>query len=433
MIVLHKNKIGLSMKKFLLFSLISLIFSSIHAQIKYEKGYIIKDDNSRIECLIKNEDWENNPSNFKYKLTENASVSKGNLNTIKEFGDDANTFKFVRGENVKLERNSNDINTLGLERRAVLQEETLFLRALVEGEVGLYRYVSGPVNYYFYKKNDRDAFVPLIYKKFISVKENQQTLKENNRYKNQLASIFSCDKLSEKDFTRLDYHKRDLVKLFTSYHECINSPYTIFKETSSTDEKAEFKLTPKIGANYYSLEYTDPSLFVDPTSFDKEINFTAGIELEYIFPFNRGKWSAFIESRYSNISSQVSYENKNNAFNGDFRDISIDYSFLQSSLGARHRIFLSDDAIIFLNAAFVFNTTIGDAKLEAIQADDVNNTLLYSYDISSVGNFSLGAGLMVYDFQIEIRYNTGTDLLHKYGNRELQLKGFTFLLGYTLF
>ncbi|WP_121665929.1 hypothetical protein [Mesonia aquimarina] len=420
------------MKKILLFSLLSLVFTSISAQIKYEKGYIIRDDNSRVECLIKNEDWENNPTSFKYKLTENASVSKGNLKTIKEFGDNAKTFKFVRGENVKLERKSNGINTLGLERRAVLKEETLFLRALVEGEIDLYRYVSGPVNYYFYKKNDRDIFVPLIYKKYITAKGSQKTVRENNRYKNQLASVFSCKELTEKDFTRLDYHKKDLVNLFTSYHQCINSAYTIFKETSSNDEKAEFKLTPKIGANYYSLEYTDPSLFVDPTSFDKEINFTAGIELEYIFPFNRGKWSAFLESRYSNTSSEVSYENPNNAFNGKYRKISVDYSFIQSSLGARHRIFLSDKAIIFVNAAFVFNSTIGDAKLEATQDNNVSN-YLYGYDISSVGNFAFGAGLMLHDFQVEIRYNTATDLLNDFGNTKLQLQGFTFLLGYTLF
>jgi len=411
------------MRNILLFSLFFLLVTALSAQINYEKGYIIREDNTKVNCLIKNEDWENNPTSFKYKLSEDAKVSKGKLSTIKEFGDEAKTFKFVRGD-VKIERNSNGINTLGLERRAVLKEERLFLRTLVDGDIGLYRYVSGPVNYYYYKKNNRSIFVPLIYKKYKTVVEKQDAVRENNRYKNQLANALSCDSFTNKDFIKLDYHRKDLVHIFTSYHECLNSPYTKYERSNKDHKKAEFNITPKIGANYYSLEYTDPILFVDPTSFDKEYNFTAGLEVEYIFPFNRGKWSAFFEGRYSSISSSLTYENPNNAFNGENRTIVVDYNFIQSSLGARHRMFITNKIVLFVNAAFVFNTSLGDPKLTATQADLPSNNL-YEYNLSSIGNFSIGAGFMFQKFQAEIRYNTDSDLLNDYGNSKLQLQGLT--------
>lgn len=57
--------------------LLALKFSFVvNAQINFEKGYFISNDNEKIECLIKSIDWKNNPTEFKYKLNEKQTCQK---------------------------------------------------------------------------------------------------------------------------------------------------------------------------------------------------------------------------------------------------------------------------------------------------------------------------------------------------------------------
>ena len=54
------------MKSLTVIMLLFLIVTESFGQIKYEKGYFINNENKKIECLIKNKDWKNNPSEFSY-------------------------------------------------------------------------------------------------------------------------------------------------------------------------------------------------------------------------------------------------------------------------------------------------------------------------------------------------------------------------------
>lgn len=50
-----------------LFLLVNL---QVFSQINFEKGFFIKNSNEKIECLIKNNDWNKNPTDFEYKIFE---------------------------------------------------------------------------------------------------------------------------------------------------------------------------------------------------------------------------------------------------------------------------------------------------------------------------------------------------------------------------
>lgn len=55
------------MKKQLL--ILTVLLSLItNAQIIFEKGYYITNDDQKIDCFIKNNDWKYNPSEFDYQL-----------------------------------------------------------------------------------------------------------------------------------------------------------------------------------------------------------------------------------------------------------------------------------------------------------------------------------------------------------------------------
>ncbi len=53
------------MNKRFLIPLLMVCTFQIYAQNSYQKGYFILDSNERIECLIKNKDWDENPFFFK--------------------------------------------------------------------------------------------------------------------------------------------------------------------------------------------------------------------------------------------------------------------------------------------------------------------------------------------------------------------------------
>lgn len=128
------------MKKRILFLLITISTLNSYSQVSFEKGYYIDNTNQKINCLIKNVDWKNNPTEFEYKLAENSEPKKTTIKTIKEFGID-NISKYVRST-VNIDRSSESINNLSNDKNPIFKEEELFLKVLVEGKATLYQYVK---------------------------------------------------------------------------------------------------------------------------------------------------------------------------------------------------------------------------------------------------------------------------------------------------
>jgi hypothetical protein len=74
------------MKPLFLALFMMLIAFSITAQIRFEPGYFITNTGEKVNCLIKNSDWQNNPTSFKYQLTKESKIEDGDILNIKEFG-----------------------------------------------------------------------------------------------------------------------------------------------------------------------------------------------------------------------------------------------------------------------------------------------------------------------------------------------------------
>ena len=76
------------------FSLFLIFFKcmTFYSQINYEKGYYINNEGNKIEGLIKNIDWQNNPTYFEFKTSELAEGQTIKIESAKEFG----VYKFRR-------------------------------------------------------------------------------------------------------------------------------------------------------------------------------------------------------------------------------------------------------------------------------------------------------------------------------------------------
>ncbi|MFK7782131.1 hypothetical protein [Psychroserpens sp.] len=57
------------------------------SQINFEKGYLISNQGEKLDIFIKNNDWNDNPTEFKYKITlDSDQVIDESINNVKEFG-----------------------------------------------------------------------------------------------------------------------------------------------------------------------------------------------------------------------------------------------------------------------------------------------------------------------------------------------------------
>lgn len=62
------------MKKSLLALVAILLPFGLFAQITFQEGYYTDNSGDRYEVLIRNNDWKNNPYEFRYKSSKNAQA-----------------------------------------------------------------------------------------------------------------------------------------------------------------------------------------------------------------------------------------------------------------------------------------------------------------------------------------------------------------------
>lgn len=128
------------MKKQIFFLCLSMLLSiNSFSQIIFENGYFINDSNQKIECIIKNIDWKNNPTMFEYKLSQDAITQNASIEDVREFAI-SGVSKYIRAK-VKIDKSSDGLGEMSSERNPIYQEESLFLKVLVEGRL-LYLFIK---------------------------------------------------------------------------------------------------------------------------------------------------------------------------------------------------------------------------------------------------------------------------------------------------
>ena len=380
------------MKIKLLFLFTTIFTFNCYSQISFENGYYIDNDNQKINCLIKNLDWEKNPTEFKYKLSENSELNEKTIKSVKEFGIN-NASKYVRSS-VKIDRSSNDDNELDNERRPTFKEEELFLKVLVEGKSTLYSYVDNRLIRYFYSI-EKSNIEQLVFKRYITPEYNFGT---NNRFRNQLWKNLKCSDIKINRVEKLEYRKSDLVNFFVAYNSCNNQEYTNFEEKQKKDL---FNLTIRPRLNSSSFESR-----LSNTNVNSGIDLAIGIEAEFILPFNNNKWSFIIEPTYQSFKIEKST-------NGNLEDV-INYSTVEISAGLRHYFFLNDNSKIFINTSLIYDLRLNEST---------NLTAVY---------LAYGLGYKYNDkYSIELRYQPLRQLGNAIG--DVDVKTLSIVFGYSLF
>lgn len=204
------------MNKFLFFVLTVFLSFNSFGQNKYVKGYFIDTKGIRKDCYIKNKDWKNTPTSFKYKFSLDEAVLTNDLTKVSEFS--ILNKVIYKSFLVDMERSNTKIGFLDKEIDPNYQEEKVFMKVLVEGEANLYYYKKGNLQKFFYQIKDSKVKL-LVYKVVI----RYNNLVENREFKKQLWRSVRCDKTSYEQLRNLKYRKDFLIQYFEDYNECIQS------------------------------------------------------------------------------------------------------------------------------------------------------------------------------------------------------------------
>jgi hypothetical protein len=396
---------------------ITLLTINCYSQISYEKGYYIDNSGQKTECLIKNNDWLRDPTDFKYKLSESDDIKTNNIESVKEFGIYGIT-KYIRAT-VEMDISTENINDMDNDLNPKFQKTQLFLKVLIEGKANLYTGGGSSVKYFY--TVDGSKIEQLVLK---SYKNSENQIVENNMFRKQLFDNLKCSSVDIKNLLKLKYNKNSLVNLFNEYNKCSNAnivDYTMKKQ------KDVFNLTLRPRINSSSLSINNPDSQYRSTDFGKKTTFGFGIETECILPFNKNKWSILIEPTYQIYDVETTKDATTYTIPLKAEAI---YKYLEIPVGLRHYFFLNSNSKIFINASLVFAVAF-NSQIQYKFGDKDYSTPL---EINNTSNIAFGIGYKFHDkYSIEMRYNTNRDVLLDYNFWSSNYKTASVIFGYTIF
>lgn len=382
-------------------ALLLLISLPLFAQVNFESGYFINNNDIKTKCLIRNIGWVNNPTKFEYKINNSDNSNFKSISEIKEFSIDSScTYKRFE---LKIDKASNNINDIGVERNPTWSEETLFLKVIVEGDINLYEYNEPKINSLFISSGNHESVEQLVYKEYL---KGNNEIGKNYYFRQQLFNVLKSENLNINDFKNIEYTKKDIIALLFK-HSATKDGTPINLEPKRKSINYNLKITT--GINFTSFKIQDRYPFGD-VAFDTKSVLAMGIECEFVLPFKKNKWTFFINPNYQSYIASAKFEENIIAFNNRFIEIPI---------GIRHYLFLKNDFKIFINVGFTtsysFNSTI-----------TINSNTLDVYNQSY--NFIGGVGLNKGKFSIQLRYSSDRDII-----KEINISKYTSLgvqLGY---
>ncbi len=405
-------------------TILCFLFSTYSiAQIVFEKGYFIKNSGERIECLIKNKDWKDNPNNFEYKRSQDSEVSITSLKEASEFGVYERS-KFKRF-NIGIDRSSSDLNDMSYERVATIKKEILFLRVLTEGASNLFSYEDHNMKRFFYNVGQNDV-EQLVYKLY---KNDDEEIGENRRYRQQLMNSLKNDCISINQLKNIGYYEKEMINLFVKYNDCNSDS----KSTSYLEKKLQrdtFNLTLRPGINSSSMSIDPPNTLRD-AEFDNELSLRFGVEIEYVLPFNKNKWAIILEPTFQSYKSKTIIRGLDNPSLPLDRTFIANYKSIELPLGIRHSFYLSKKTKLFINTSYVIDLDI-DSGIEIGLTSEFDENKVKT-EINSRSNFAFGIGLKYAKFSTELRYGLNREVLGDLIFWDSSYQTTSLIFGYSLF
>lgn len=376
----------------------------LHAQIRFEKGYFISNEQVKTACEIRNIDWDDNPTSFRYRLPGSDEVLEAALREVAAFGIDGGA-TYVRAL-TKVDQSSQDVNQLSKGRNPEWADELVFLKELVGGETKLYIYKRGGVGRFYYQKGGGEV-VPLVYKRYFDGNGNVAT---NFGFRQQLLNDLPCDGITQLQIERTLYRESDLTRFFVKYNTCMNPQAKSVAKTVRRDA-FNLKITPGLAL---TMPSTGSFTFTGSNGERKSTiaSFRVGLEGEYFAPFHKNKWSLLVEPSFQYYKFPLYVPTLK---------IDVNYWTLELPIGIRHHFYLSNKTRLFVNALYAWTL-----KETATDKENPNT----DYRVIAGSGFAGGAGLAKGPFSVEARYYFNRSLYAYRARLDMDYSQAALILGY---
>lgn len=387
--------------RFYLLATFFLVALSSFGQNDYRKGYFIDSDNNRREVFLQYKDYtklnlsENKDTPIKYKSTLEDATQEISQAKIKEIGV-AEEFKFQRFL-IPLLKN------YGNQPLHELQNKSLLLQVLVEGEASLYAYHDNKKTVYFYKLSNESVPVELTH----DIKTyGGEVVNTNSGYRKELYTALKTDKLQPSDFAKIKYNDNDLTKIFNSYNKEIGKEDLTFKN--------EFSKSKMVFTGFVNLNNSSVTVGNAFSNSDKKSLFGIGLGAEAELRISE-HWAFFLRASFqgANYTLKTNEAKKSSATYVSTFDV--DTKSIDIVLSPRYYMKINKDSNLF------FNLGLGLA-IQSGSVQEVLNTrfmtTVYDRDPVSIGlktamsiNPALGYTFNK-RYSIELQYYSIKDYFH---------------------
>jgi hypothetical protein len=392
------------MKPFVPFLALALVSNYCAAQIDFQPGYYIRNDGTKVTCLIKDYGWLNNPNTITCKNSADAAAFTVGMESVAEFA--FTNAKYMRfAVDVEISREGTDDLTHSPNPK--YRRDTVFLKLLVEGQASLYQYTRKGLIRYFFRLNGGRP-VPLISKQYLG---NDGLTHVNQDYIRQLSDSLNCSSPDLPNPVSVAYDVKSLTLFFIAYDNCVKSVYTNYYDKTG---KTAVHLNIHAGIDLSSLTLFDNSSQIATTKYlyGSNAGIRMGAEAEMVLPVNRNKWAILLGSDYRSYTSDSTHSG-----------YEANYKAIQLSLGGRFYMFLSHRTKLYFTAAvstnFPFSSTLQYAG--------------YAFATTTRYGEAFSGGFQFHDrFGIELKYSLPQQILDNYPLVWTHLATNSLIISYTI-
>lgn len=215
--------------------------------------------------------------------------------------------------------------------------------------------------------------------------------------------------------------------LFEDYNNCGKEKTSKSYEDKYKRDLFNLSLRPRLVSS--SINFVNELYNYHEIDFGNKTNIDFGIEAELILPFNKNKWSIFIEPTYHSYKNEITFEYSSLFAPARTYQAEVKYSSIEAPLGIRYSLFLNDESKVFINVAYVIDTNFKSSYLKINDEDGSNLTEL---DLYSDNNWAFGAGYKFLDkYTLEVRYQTSRSVSTNYANWFSDHESFSLIIGYS--
>ncbi len=362
------------MKKNILIFLAIIFFAPLSfSQHRFLEGYIVNQENDTLKGLVKYQRDLQPHYICKFKHSEKDTILSYDARDIKGYGFDVGIFfrsinldiyeyhfdinfdlekllkpkdyhKFKTHEELINQNPEKDINILVKELNdSLIDKQPLFLKALVEGKVSLYKHGDN----YFVRKGEGKFHLFMNLDEDDEDEDSQAKLESLLRRQKGILRVLMSD--CPEIFNMINQViliDKSMINLVEEYNSCTNSPYYVYDPGLPL-----LNFRPGLVFGYHNTHWHNSInniySFLEGTTMSSEPNTAFGVSLEVTFPRRLNNYSLLIEGYYFRAQLFGSYEEVTRLGNNIYHDISFSFNELMVPVSLRYTL-----PNVFLNPYF---------------------------------------------------------------------------------